>query len=134
MNTNRQWVALLTEDEDDFAYWQFGFTSWANHLKIEWFATGNAFFDRSDLAISPPAVLLLDGLIPSNDEPQWLRRILEHDCCQNLAVIMLSDQFTESEYEQYTALGARAFVIKPASQLELEKAVLSVSQYAPVNN
>ncbi|GAB3727681.1 hypothetical protein [Spirosoma lituiforme] len=133
MSTNRQWVALLTEDEDDFAYWQFGFKNWTNHLQVEWFATGDAFFERADLATAPPAVLLLDGLIPSNDEPHWLRRILEHECCQNLVVIMLSDQFTEEEQRQYKALGASAFMIKPESQLELETAVLFIRQFATVN-
>ena len=133
MNTNRQWVALLTEDEDDFAYWQFGFLKWASHIQIEWFATGDAFFDRPDLTTSPPAVLLLDGLIPTNDEPHWLHRILEHDCCRELAIIMLSDNFTDDEQRQFKAIGATAFIIKPANQLELEKAVLSVSKHAVVN-
>jgi len=134
MNTNRQWVALLTEDEDDFAYWQFGFTTWANHIKLDWFATGDAFFDRPDLTAYPPVALLLDGLVPSNDEPHWLHRILAHGCCRGLAVIMLSDNFTDAEREQYMALGAIDFIIKPANQLELEKAILSICQYATVKN
>lgn len=134
MNTNRQWVALLSEDEDDFAYWQFGFKNWKNHLEVEWFATGEAFFNRPDLDTSPPVVLLLDGLIPSNDESNWLRRILEHECCQNLAVIMLSDRFTEEEQHQYKSLGASAFMIKPESQIELETAVSFISQLASADS
>lgn len=133
MNTNRQWVALLTEDEDDFAYWQFGFKNWANHLEIEWFATGDAFFDRPDLTTSPPVALLLDGLVPNNDEPYWLRRIVAHECCRALAVVMLSDHFTDAERQQFKALGASGFIIKPANQLELERAVLSIRQYATVS-
>jgi len=129
MNTNRHWVALLTEDEDDFAYWQFGFATWASHIQIEWFATGDAFFRHPDLTTSPPAVVVLDGLIPSNDEPRWLSRIVEHDCCKELTVIMLADHFVDDEKRKFKALGARDFIIKPASQLELKEAILSVSQY-----
>lgn len=130
MNTNRQWVALLTEDEDDFAYWQFGFATWASHIQIEWFATGDSFFCWPDLTTFPPAVLVLDGLIPSNNEPHWLRRLAEYDCFQGMPIVMLSDHFTDGEQSQFRALGATAFMIKPASQLELEKAVLSIRQYA----
>ncbi|GAB3806003.1 hypothetical protein GCM10028819_40460 [Spirosoma humi] len=130
MNTNRQWVALLTEDEDDFAYWQFGFANWANHIELNWFATGDAFFDRPDLTASPPVVLLLDGLIPNNDEPHWLRRIVAHECCRKMAIVMLADHFTDAERQQYGELGAIDFIIKPVNQSELERAILSVRQYA----
>ena len=130
MNANQQWVAFLTEDEDDFAYWQYGFNAWAAHLRLEWFATGDAFFARPGLVDLRPTALLLDGLMPMNEEPHWLRRILDHECCQNLYVVMLSDLFLDDEQQLYLNMGAAACLTKPTNQAELERAILSVSRSA----
>ena len=130
MNANQQWVAFLTEDEDDFAYWQYGFNAWAAHLRLEWFATGDSFFARPGLVEFRPTALLLDGLMPMSEEPQWLRRILDHDCCQNLHVVMLSDLFLDDEQQLYLNMGAAACLTKPTNQDELQRAILSISRPA----
>ncbi|MFD2933877.1 PleD family two-component system response regulator [Spirosoma flavum] len=132
MNDNWQWVALLTEDEDDYAYWQYGFGCWAAHLRVEWFATGDAFFARPGLIEGKPSVLLLDGLIPMNEEPAWLNKILEHECCQVLPIIMLAGEFMDGQQQGYLNLGAAECMIKPTNQHDLQRAILSVSRYVTV--
>ncbi len=130
MNNDWPWIALLTEDEDDYAYWQYGFGCWATHLRMEWFATGEAFFARPGLMNIGPAVVLLDGLIPMNEESHWLAKILKHECCQGLSVIMLADQFPDDQQQMYMDMGAVDCMVKPINQQDLQKAILAVSRYA----
>ena len=130
MNVNQQWVALLTEDEDDFLYWQHGFDSWATHLRLEWFASGNAFFARPELLHDKPTILLLDGLMPRDEEVTWLAKILNHDCCQNVHVIVLSDHFVDNQQQTFLNIGATACMLMPTSQEELQQAVAKISSYS----
>jgi DNA-binding response OmpR family regulator len=129
MNTNGQWVALLTEDEEDYIYWQHGFNIWASQLHLEWFATGDAFLVYPKLIQLQPAVLLLDGLLPRSEELAWLKRILSHEYCQGMSVIMLAGQFSDEERQMYLDTGAAECMLKPTSYEELEQAVARVGSY-----
>ncbi|MBD2755084.1 hypothetical protein [Spirosoma validum] len=133
MNTSGQWVAMLTEDEDDYLFWQYGFKAWAAHFRLEWFATGNAFFERQALQQNRPGALLLNGLIPLSEEPNWLAKILKHVCCQGLNVIILADLFPDDQRQMYMSLGAVECMILPTTQRELEQAVRKIIAYTNSN-
>ena len=126
MNTDKAWIALLDEDEDDFLFWQHGFRSWAGAVELKWFKSAESFL--SETATGPkPIAVVLDGVVPSGEEEAWLSTFLANDCCQNTPIYMLTGQFNEDDQQTYLALGATGYLIKPTSREELQRIVVKVS-------
>lgn len=130
MNTDRVWIALLDEDEDDFLFWQHGFQSWAGDVELRWFKSAESFLLETTIGPKPIAVVL-DGVVPSGEEEAWLSKFLVNDCCQNTAIFMLTEQFNEDDQQIYLALGATDYLIKPTNRAELQRLVIKVSGYQP---
>ena len=129
METTKQWVALLDEDEDDFVYWQHGFNAWATHLEIRWFHSLNAFLSTATLGQSKPVALVLDGIMPRGEEMNWLSTLLLHPSSQQAAIIMLSEEIEQPKHQAYMNLGAADHLRKPHNQEALKEVVLAVSNH-----
>ena len=128
MNTDRAWVALLDEDEDDFLFWQHGFQRWAGEVELMWFKTAESFLVATASGPKPIAVVL-DGVVPPGEEEAWLSKFLINDCCQNTPIFMLTEQFKEDDQQLYLELGATDYLIKPTNRGELQRIVIKVSGY-----
>ena len=125
----KDWVALLDEDEDDYLFWQHGFRSWATHLDLHWFTSVHAFLTAAALGKSNPVALLMDGVVPRNEEHKWLSTMLLHPSCERASMIMLSAEMEDQQHQIYMNLGATDHLIKPVSIEELKHSVLTVSKH-----
>ena len=129
MNTDKAWVALLDEDEEDYWFWQHGFHSWATHLDLHWFSSVHTFLAASGLGQSNPVAVVMDGVVPRGEESKWLSTLLLHPSLQQACLIMLSAQLEDHHHEAYLRLGAKDHLIKPVNLEELKISVLKVSDH-----
>lgn len=129
MDIHKDWVALLDEDEDDHLFWQHGFRSWAIHLELHCFRSVHAFLSAAALGKPNPVALLMDGVVPSGEEPKWLSTLLLHPSCEQACLIMLSEEFNDQPHQKYLQLGATDHLIKPVNLVELQASVLTVSRH-----
>ncbi len=127
MESTKDWVALLDEDEDDFLFWQHGFGAWATHLDLHWFTSVHAFISAAALGKSNPVALVMDGVIPRGEEAQWLSTMLLHPSCVQACLIMLSADIDQEQHQAYMNLGAADHLVKPVSMDDLKASVLRVS-------
>ncbi|GAB4039033.1 response regulator [Spirosoma jeollabukense] len=128
MNTDRAWIALLDEDEDDFLFWRHGFQRWAGEVDLKWFRSAEAFLLATATGPKPMAVVL-DGVVPTGEEEAWLSKFLVNDCCLNTPVFMLAEQFNEADQQAYQALGATGYLCKPINRDELQRIVIKLIGY-----
>ena len=70
-----------------------------------------------------PDLLLLDINMPQVSGLDMLEFVRRSSEFSNLPVVMLTSEFTDSQAEEAFALGADAYVIKPATLDELSAAV-----------
>ena len=129
MEGAKHWVALLDQDEDDYLFWQHGFSSWATHLELRWFSSVHTFLLASALGKANPVALLMDGVIPRGEEAKWLSTMRLHPSCQKACFIMLSAELRQEQHQTYLNLGATDHLIKPVSLDELKASVLRVSEH-----
>ncbi|RZK36972.1 MAG: hypothetical protein EOO61_09620 [Hymenobacter sp.] len=129
MNTNKPWVALLDEDEDDHVFWRYGFETWATHLDLRWFTTVHAFVTAAALGKSNPTALVMGSVVPRGEEVQWLSTMLLHPSCQQACLPMLSDDMREQKHRTYMDLGATDHLVKPVTTDELKASVFKVSEH-----
>ncbi|GAB3780683.1 hypothetical protein GCM10028818_33360 [Spirosoma horti] len=129
MNTIKPWVALLDADEDDYIFWQHGFSSWAQHLELYWFNSISAYFSATSLGKDTPVALVMDGVIPDGEEMKWLSTLLLHPSCQQACLIMLSAEVDEQQREASLRLGAADHLQKPSNLNDLQAAVSKVSSH-----
>lgn len=126
IQTPTPWIALLDDDEDDFMFWQYGFENWSKTIALKWFVSAEAFLGEAAKAASKPTAIVLDGVIPANDQESWLTTFLAHVCCQNIPIFMLTGQFNQEQQQRFLALGATGYLLKPTSFQELQDIILKV--------
>ena len=120
------WVALLDDDEDDFTFWQYGFETWAKPVALKWFLSAESFLSEAEKATIKPIAIVLDGIVPPDDQEAWLTTFLGRICCQNIPVFILAGQFNQEEQQRFLALGATGYILKPSSREELQDVILQV--------
>lgn len=123
MSTSTYWVALLDEDEDDFVFWQHGFRNWATEGELKWFISAERFLNEAIDASTKPSAIVLDGVVPKEQEATWLKTFLTHVCCENIPVFILVGQAKEDDRQRYLDQGATDYLIKPTSSAELQKII-----------
>ncbi|QDK77786.1 response regulator [Spirosoma sp. KCTC 42546] len=126
IDTPTPWIALLDDDEDDFMFWQYGFDNWAKTISLKWFVSAESFLGEAAKAANRPTAIVLDGVVPTDDQEAWLTTFLGHVCCQNIPVFMLSGQFNQEQQQRFLALGASGYLVKPTSFQELQDIILKV--------
>jgi two-component system alkaline phosphatase synthesis response regulator PhoP len=83
----------------------------------------NARTAAGELQFSQPDLLILDINMPEVsgiDMLEFVRRKPEFD---HLPIVMLSSEHTDAQVEEALGKGADAYVLKPATMEELEKAI-----------
>ncbi|MVM28438.1 response regulator [Spirosoma sp. HMF4905] len=125
----KPWVALLDEDEEDYVFWQHGFVSWATHLDVRWFGSPHSFLSAASLSQSKPSALLLDGVVPRQEDLHWLSTLLLHPSCEQACIIMLSEEFDALKHAAYLRLGATDHLLKPSNLEDMHVAILRVSDH-----
>ncbi|QMW02706.1 response regulator [Spirosoma foliorum] len=120
------WIALLDDDEDDFTFWQYGVETWAKPVVLKWFLSAESFLAEASRASSKPTAIVLDGIVPDDDQESWLTTFLGHMCCQNIPIFILAGQFSQAHQERFLALGATGYLLKPSSTDELQAVILQV--------
>jgi hypothetical protein len=130
MSTNTPWVALLDEDEDDLIFWKYGFDSWADHLQLQCFTSVNEFWRNWSKSAQKPTLIIIAELSPSGDEKDRLLAFLNHECCQQSKVFLVTDLIQEDEYESYRELGAADCFHCPTNTNELQRHIAAFNQYA----
>ena len=130
MKRDKTWVALLDSDEDDFLFWQHGFSLWADHIALKWFESPEDFLAVIKAPALKPAALIMDGVVPRGQEPTMLSAFLKHPDVKDVRIFMLSQQFIEQEHQTFLAMGATDHLIKPNNHEELKTVVLRVSEQA----
>lgn len=88
-------------------------------------------FERSDLLFpalekSPPALLLLDIMLPGTDGLSLLKSLRQSEAYRNLAVIMLTAKGSEIDRIRGLDLGADDYITKPFSVMEVISRIKAV--------
>ncbi|WP_080054188.1 response regulator [Spirosoma aerolatum] len=122
----QQWIAFLDADEEDFIFWQFGFKKWGNATELHWFLSAETFLANVTEIKSKPKAMILDGIVPYGSEKAWLTTFLEHVCCQDIPIYLLSAQYNSKDKKDYLDLGAAEYLIKPNTAEELQHTVRQV--------
>lgn len=120
------WIALLDDDEDDFTFWQYGVERWAQPVVLKWFVSAESFLDEATKASSKPTAIVLDGIVPDDDQETWLTTFLSHVCCQDIPIFILAGQFSQEHRQRFLKLGATGYFLKPSSTQELQDIILQV--------
>lgn len=120
------WIALLDDDEDDFTFWHYGVQTWAQPVVLNWFKSAEFFLAEAAQKESKPMAIILDGIVPEDDQERWLTTFLGHVCCQNIPIFILTGQFNQSEKERFLELGATDYLLKPSTTQELHNLIQQV--------
>ena len=82
-----------------------------------------------------PALVLLDINMPQVSGEDFLEFVRLRNAFDELPIVMISSEFTDVNVDKYLTMGADAYVFKPVSVDELEKAIhQAVAKRAPKAN
>ena len=81
------------------------------------FESGAEFFKK--LEKEPPALVMLDLLLPGEDGLSILRRLRQHPAAKTIPVIILTAKGSEFDRIKGLDLGADDYIVKPFSMLEM---------------
>ena len=114
-------VVIIDDDDDDCSFLQLGLEQWRTDIAINRFVSGDAFIDsrlwqKTDHKFN---VILLELILPGEDGLAWLKRFLDHECCQGTPVVMYSCLGVDPELCKQA--GAAEYLHKPCSLHELEQ-------------
>jgi CheY-like chemotaxis protein len=100
-------------------------------LKRAGFAVSVAGDGRSALEAvheDPPAVILLDWMMPDMEGPDVCQRLKEDPATRHIPVIFMTARSQQSEVERGLAVGAAGYIVKPFDALQLGQQVLDLLQ------
>lgn len=126
-------TVFIVEDDEDirdltiYALENAGFS-------CQGFEDGDSFFQTLDAAATPPALVLLDIMLPGDDGLSILKKLRSHECYGEIPVIMLTAKGSEADKVKGLNFGADDYVAKPFGVTELIariNAVLRRTKTAP---
>jgi two-component system phosphate regulon response regulator PhoB len=110
-------ASILVVDDDLDVLELVGAKLQSGGYQVSFATNGREALDRIDQ--SPPALVILDVLMPDVDGFEVCRIIHERPETAHIPIIMLSAKRQESEIVRGLELGAEDFVLKPFSPREL---------------
>ncbi len=117
-------TSVLVVDDDPGILALVSYKLSSSGFEVETVPSGEAALDR--VTTNPPALVLLDVLMPGLSGLEVLQRIRSRDETARLPVIMLTAKAQESDVERGFELGADEYVVKPFSPRELVSRVNAV--------
>jgi DNA-binding response OmpR family regulator len=76
----------------------------------------------------PPAVILLDWMMPDMEGPDVCQRIKDDPSSAHIPVIFMTARSQQSEIERGLAVGAAGYIVKPFDALHLGQQVRDLLQ------
>ncbi|HET8903624.1 MAG TPA: response regulator transcription factor [Saccharospirillum sp.] len=109
---------LMVEDDEDIAF-LIRFLLERNGYKVRHMADGRLAQAAIEAAGPPPALALLDIMLPYRDGIELLQTIRSLDSWQNTPVLMLTAKAGENDIVRALEIGADDYVLKPFQPDEL---------------
>lgn len=108
---------FIVEDDDQIAYLLDFMLSREGYQVVA--AIHGAEAQQMILDIEPPALVLLDVMLPFVDGYELMQLIRQHPAWQQVPVIMLSAKSQEQDIVHALEFGANDYIVKPFQPLEL---------------
>lgn len=134
---NSKPVLYVEDEKNDIVFMQHAFTQAQvqNRLitvpdgqaAVEYLDGRGKYADREEYPL--PMLVLLDLNLPRKPGLEVLKWIRQHQTCQTLPVVVVTSSNREVDIQRSYALGANAYVIKPAMINELEEAVRIIKEF-----
>ncbi len=118
----KEQVFVLEDDTDISRLVQYHLEKAGFAVKV--FASGHAIVSEGER--TPPALFLLDVMVPEGDGMDVCRRIRQSPGLQRVPVIFLTARVTENDRVRGLELGADDYITKPFSTRELVARVRAV--------
>ena len=124
---------LIIEDDPDIAY------ILRYSLEKEKFETRGAFDGKEGLLASldqnnPPALILLDLLLPSMNGIEICRRLRREPATANIPIVMVTAKSSASDYACAFAAGANEYITKPFSIRKIIDCVVALLSNNGIGN
>ncbi|QHW00212.1 response regulator [Spirosoma endbachense] len=127
MKSDNNWVALLDEDQDDFMILQQGINTWAPNLELYWFKSFTQFEQQLQTDRNLPSSIVLNGISPTGSEIDWIKRFKLDSRLAEIPIIILTEEYWETQNQLYRSVGVFDYQTKPVSQNDLKHFIGRIS-------
>lgn len=112
--TNQTNHKIMIVDDDDFLVNMYATKFGNNGIAVETFRSGKLFLEKIK-AGEKADLILLDIVIPEMDGIEILREIRKGKLCENIPIVMLTNQSDEKDISEAKSLGIAGYIVKSAA-------------------
>lgn len=120
---------LIDDDEDDRFFMELAIRTASSAYQLMSASSGQQALDLLARLVDPPTLILLDLNMPGLSGFEVLFQIRQSAAWAHLPVIIFTTSSAFSDRAHALALGATAFISKPATYADLTAVVTQLGQY-----
>lgn len=110
-------------DDDNFLLLNSGFQPFATGVILTWFDSPQVFLSAQRWEQQPIHLLVLNLYLGVETGKYWQPKLLAHECCQGVPIVIHSGSGVPGDRQQMMAMGAADLIVKAVDAGQMQHVV-----------